>query len=115
MNPCPKCDRNHSGVCGIPAGVTRGFGARVGGVGIGGAGPRAAPGERTHPKAAKPNTRILEGMLSQAEGHLGKVMEMLKVLPAEMPEFADLLDRETKLSHLIQQVIGQISAARGAK
>ena len=25
---CPRCGRNHSSLCGIPAGVTKGFGAK---------------------------------------------------------------------------------------
>lgn len=40
---------------------------------------------------------------------------MLKVVPAELPEYVELLDRESRLDGLVKQLIGQIAAREGVK
>ena len=113
MERCSRCQRFHGGVvCGIPAGVTLGFGARIGGVG---SMPRSSNVEKLKgkPKVTKQSTVVLEEMLARANEQMKKVMEMLRVLPAEMSETIDLLDRESKLNYLIKQNEGQISVRRG--
>ena len=111
MARCQKCLRAHSGICGIPAGVTLGFGARR----IGSA-SRDTSGEG-HPIQGKPSqtrhsTGTLEGMLAQSRIHLAKVLETLKAAPRELPEYGELLDREAALAFLIKQLISQIAMRR---
>ena len=116
MPVCSKCGRGHSGpICGIPPGIS--VGIRVGGAGLGGVRRTQLGPEVGHskPRSPRPRTSVLEELLAQGRQQYAKVTEMLLVVPAEMPEYADLLDRESKLSHLLKQVEGQIAAARGAK
>lgn len=117
MSACPRCNRTHSGLCGIPAGVTLGFGARISGVGIGGVRQKRLGTKVDHgkPKAARIDTVVLEEMLAAGRKQYEKVLEMLKLIPSEMLEYTELLDREGKLTHLIKQIEGQIAAARGVK
>ncbi len=104
---CKKCGRRHSGaICGIPAGVTLGFGAKLGSI--------SNPQRSEHliegkPKQTRRSATVLNRLLKDAQGHLEKVNKMLKTFPADMPEYSDLLDREAKLSALINQLIGQIA------
>jgi len=102
---CPKCQRVHSGICGIPAGVTLGFGARVGGTSQ----------SVTTPKVSKPKGKpatqplVLEGLLKQAQDWKHRLDEVLKVLPLDSPEITQLLDRESKLDSAIKQLSNQIA------
>lgn len=112
MSRCPKCGRGHSGVCGIPPGVTLGFGARMGGVsGVGR--DTATLVSQGKPKRKSPSTAVLESLLAHAREHQGKVQDMLAVLPAELPEYVELLDRESRLNAIVRQLIGQIAARKG--
>ena len=109
MPLCPRCGRGHSGLCGIPAGVTRGFGARLGGVSI----PRRSDHPiKGKPKQASKKATILDELLSEAQRQRGKVTELLKVIPAALPEYVELLDSEVRLAAYIRQLIGQIAARK---
>lgn len=115
--PCNKCKRQHSGVCGIPAGVTLGFGARR----VSGASPDTYNGvvegqpKKTHRPSNQKSNGTLESLLAQAQTHYTKVLEQLKLLPAELPEYMALLDRESQLDALMRQLQGQIMNRRSAK
>lgn len=105
---CPRCDRGHSGVCGIPAGVSLGFGARVGGIGR-----NARQGQFSvagKPKAKRLSTAFLERGLTEAKEHYQKVLNLLKVVPKDMlkEEYDMLSDSESKLNYLIKQLGQQI-------
>jgi len=105
IEPCKRCGRRHSGICGIPAGVTLGFGARVGGI--------SNPSRSSHPIKGKPgSTRqsasILKKLLEEARIQEKNVAHMLTVVPSELPEYDDLLDRLGKLEALILQLTRQI-------
>ena len=101
MAICQRCGRGHSGICGIPPGVTLGFGAR-----IGSSSSRSnQPGKpRQKPKSAN----FLKGMLQEAKAHEKKLNDMLKVTLVNLPEYDDLLDRLGKLEQLILQLNWQI-------
>lgn len=106
---CSKCGRPHSGICGIPPGVTRGYGARGGASSYNGridGKTKAKPGKRK-------GAGMLEELLRQAEGWQAQVTGLLKAMPPEAEEYGQLLDREGKLNHLIKQVIGQLAERRG--
>lgn len=113
---CPHCGRGHSGICGIPAGVTLGFGARVGGLGIGslgtgGAAPKQVTKQRASPKEAALRSKgkqHLRGMLEWGEEERQKVLEMLKVIPPEMEEYMQLTERLEKLDLVLKQVRQQL-------
>lgn len=111
---CPRCGRGHSGVvCGIPSiGVRIGIGGvgiggtRVGGLGTGGAAPKQVTKQRASPKEAALKSkakRHLEGMLAWSEGERQKVLEMLKVIPPEMGEYMQLVERLEKLEQVLKQ------------
>jgi len=107
MKSCPRCGRNHSGICGIPPGVTLGFGARVGGTTIGAAAPQPQTRKRASPKEAAIKVRSkqrLRSMLEWGEEEKRKVLAMLKVMPPEMVEYDQLLDRLTKLEETLRQI-----------
>jgi len=102
MNRCPKCQRAHSGICGIPPGVTLGFGARVGGS------TRSNPPIKGKPRVNKLGVLVLKEMLRQARTHEKKIADMLKIIPVELPEYDLLLDRLAKVEALILQLNKQI-------
>ena len=110
MALCPRCGRGHSGLCGIPAGVTLGFGARLGGV--------RNPRRSDHPIKGKPkqtrrSATVLNGLLSEAQRQMEKVTELLRILPSDLPEYAGLLDSEARLAAYIKQLVGQIATRKG--
>ena len=105
MKICPKCQRTHSGICGIPPGVTLGFGARIGGIGTVTQSENIIKGK---PKQKPKSASFLMEMLKQARGQEKKISDMLKVGPTELPEFDDLLDRLGKIEELICQLNWQI-------
>ena len=107
MKPCPRCGRNHSGICGIPAGVTLGFGARVGGVGSSSRSNQPIKGK---PKPAKKGVSVLKKLLEEARIQEKNVAHMMTVIPPELPEFDDLMDRLGKIEKLILQLNQQIIA-----
>ena len=102
---CLKCHRVHSGICGIPAGVVLRFGARVGNIRQSRSSPSPAQGK---PKVKKPGTTVLKEMLLQAHIQEKKVFDLLKVLPFELPEYTELMDRASKLEQLIDQLNRQL-------
>jgi len=53
---------------------------------------------------------VLNKLLEEARGHHKKILEMLPLIPPELPEYNSLLDREDKVSALIKQLIQQIAA-----
>jgi len=105
VEPCKRCGRRHSGICGIPAGVTLGFGARVGGIG---SSSRSDQPVRGKPKHKGKSVNVLKEMLGQARAQEKKLSDMLNVIPIELPEYDDLLDRLGKLEALILQLTRQI-------
>ena len=107
MRQCPRCGRNHSGICGIPPGVTLGFGARVGGVSRTGQSQFAAKGK---PKSARKGVSVLKKLLEEARIQEKNVAHMMTVIPPELPEFDDLMDRLGKIEKLILQLNQQIIA-----
>lgn len=107
---CPRCGRGHNGSCGIPPSVTLGFGARVGGVN-----GREPVATQKKPRQKPPEPIFLQSMLAQAREHLVKVRDMLKAIPPELSEYTELLDKESELSALIAQLVGQIAAREGVK
>ena len=101
---CTKCGRVHTGICGIPPGVTRGFGAR---------GIQGTPLAHHAKEATKrKESGMLEGLLRQGQEWHNQVTDMLKALPPEAEEYGQLLDRECKLNEMIKQVIGQLVLRR---
>ena len=99
MIQCTRCGRHHTGICGIPPGVTRGFGARtISSPDVG----------HTRPRPTAKSTALLDGLLALAKEHYQKVIELLKVMPKEMEEYSEVLDREGKLSALVKQLMAQI-------
>ena len=108
---CPKCQRNHSGICGIPAGVVLGWGARVSSAARG----DSPPVKSAKPKAKPLSTRVLRGVLTEAKTHHQKVMGLLKIMPSEVEEFTALLDREGTLAALISSLEGQIAVREGLR
>lgn len=107
MSLCPRCHRNHTSLCGIPAGVTLGFGARTGSIRSSKESPFSAAGK---PKAKKLSTAFLESELIKAKGYYQEVLALLKVVPQDMlrEEYDMLSDRESKLNYLIKQLEQQI-------
>lgn len=104
---CARCGRNHSGpVCGMPRRTS------VGGFSVVGTPSRGVTGI---PAASRAATGVLEGLLGEAQGHYSKVTELLKTLPPEIQEYAEVLDREGKLSGVIKGLLGQIAARDGAR
>ena len=102
MKPCPKCHRAHGGICGIPAGVTLGFGARAG------SSSRSTQPIQGKPKSAKLGTSVLKKLLEEARIWEKDVAHLMTVIPSELPEYDDLLDRLGNLEHLILQLNRQI-------
>ena len=107
MKTCPRCRRTHGGICGIPAGVTLGFGARVGSMG---SSSQSASSIKGKPKQKPKSARFLKGMLVQARQHEKKIADMMKILPVELPEYDDLMNRLAKVEKLILQLNQQIIA-----
>ena len=110
---CQRCGRGHSGLCGIPPRITLGFKIGIGG--LGGGMRQASSSLRTEikhgrPKATKLSTSVLEGLLEEGHKHYKEVTEMLKQLPPSMPEYDQLLDKESKLKSTINQILGQIQS-----
>lgn len=104
MSMCSRCGRPHTGICGIPGGVTRGFGARTGSPGTADSyDPNAVQGKRGRPAApaqtlaAQTEIASLEGMLADGEGHYQKIIELLMVLPQDNEETEALLEKESEL------------------
>jgi hypothetical protein len=105
MKPCPRCGRDHSGICGIPAGVTLGFGARLGGIA---STNKQSQFSKTKPRSAKKGVSILKKLLEEAEIQEKNIAHMLTVVPSELPEYDELMDRLGKVEHLIFQLCRQI-------
>lgn len=122
MERCSKCHRAHSGICGIPAGVTLKFGARIGGIGIGSTGTRKSSSNtsswpaHTVPKAKLSKTwlkkRGLEEMLDWGLEQEKKCMGMLKLLPAALPEYDEILGKLAKVQDVIVQIRQQIAVRK---
>ena len=104
---CARCGRNHSGpVCGMPRRTS------VGGFSMVGSPTKGVTGI---PAATRAATGVLEELLGTAQGHYSKVTELLKTLPPEVAEYAELLNREGKLDGVIKGLLGQIAARDGAR
>ena len=108
---CPRCGRQHSGICGIPS-----IGIRIG---IGGTGiRRQETTSNRFPIHTKPSSRIkltkhgLEEMLDWGIEQEKKCMNMLKVLPSEMKEYNQILERLDKVWEVNAQIKKQILAKK---
>lgn len=104
MKPCPRCGRNHVGLCGVPAGVALGFGARVGSSSLRSANPSELKGK---PKAIKHSVVFLKDMLRQARMHEKELADVISVLPVELLT-DDVMDNLGKVEALILQLNLQI-------
>ena len=105
MNQCPRCGRNHSGICGMPAGIGLGFGARIGGISSSSQSNQLIKGRS---KQKLKSTSFLKEMLRQARTHEKKIADMMKIIPVELPEYDDLMDSLGKIEKLILQLNRQI-------
>lgn len=107
MNQCKRCGRIHKGICGIPAGVTKGFGARVGGI------------KNIHKfdpvTKTKLGTDTLQGMLAWGEKEKAALLGMLKVIPHDMEEYNELLAKLEKLDATLVQIRLQLVVKEGMK
>lgn len=102
---CSHCNRHHRGVCGIPAGVTLGYGAH-----LRGNGDRIM--ETYKPPSEQRSASTLNAVLATAHQRYERVVQMLKIISPELAEYAELLDRESKLANLIRQVGEQLEIRR---
>ena len=102
MKQCPRCQRYHSGLCGIPPGVTLGFGAH-----------NIQKEEQNKGRMMNVRRRtmdrgVLDRLLKEARLKEEDIKDLLKVLPAELPEYDLCLDRLAKLESVIGQLNRQI-------
>jgi len=111
---CPRCRRHHSGACGIPSiGVMIGAGTvRVRAEGGRATVPdsypiSASPGKRK--QRALPNRGGLEELLVWGMEQEQKIVEMLKVLPPDIPTYQQLLERLDRVIEVNRQVRAQIA------
>lgn len=51
---------------------------------------------------------LLEGLLEQAQEHHTRVTQMLCQVPSELPEYEELVVRESLLAEKIKQLKGQL-------
>lgn len=111
---CPRCGRPHSGACGIP-----GNGIRIG---AGTTAVRAAGGRALVPdsypisvSSGKPKQRTqlakhgLHELLNWGTEQERRIVETLRVLPSDMPEYQQLLERLDKVIETNYQVRVQIA------
>lgn len=114
---CPMCGRHHGGLCGIP-----GIGVKIG---AGTTGVRAVRGQAPVPDSysisassgkSKQRARLakrgLEELLDWGMEQERKTAQMLKVLPSEMPEYQQLLERLDRVISTNHQVRAQIALKR---
>ena len=111
---CPRCGRPHSGACGIP-----GNGVRLG---VGMTAVRAVGSRTPVPDSypisigsVKPKQRTqltkrgLHELLNWGMDQERNIVEMLKVLPSEMPEYQQLLEQLDNVIETNRQVRVQIA------
>ena len=101
-NVCPRCQRTHRGLCGIPSSVTIGTAVS--------SSQRTGQPLKGKPKVARKSVSVLQGLLEMARMHEEKVVELLAVVLPDLPEYDALLDRLGKLGALIAQLNRQIIA-----
>lgn len=114
---CPRCGRSHSGACGIP-----GNGVRVG---AGTTGVRSVGGRTLvadsypisvgsgKPKQKTQLTRHgLHELLNWGTEQERGIVETLKVLPPDMPEYQQLLEQLDKVIETNRQVRVQIALGK---
>ena len=114
---CPMCGRHHSGLCGIPR-----IGVKIG---AGTTGARAVRGQTPVPdsysvsarsgkskQGAQLAKRSLEELLDWGMEQERNTAQMLKVLPSEMPEYQQLLERLDRVISTNHQVRAQIALRR---
>ena len=111
MKPCQRCGRNHTGLCGIPAGVTLGFGAKIGGTGTGSTRFPIHTKSKVTPKM-KLTKGGLEEMLAWGLEQEQKSVEMLKILPNTLPEYEEVLTKLDKLQAVTLQIKQQLAGRR---
>lgn len=105
MTTCNRCHRVHSGICGIPAGVVLGFGARIGGI-------SKSPGGQElkgKPKTEKKGVSVLHEMLIRAHGEEKLYSDMLRDPSVSLIQLNELLDKLDKVEMLILQLNQQIA------
>ncbi|KPJ52615.1 MAG: hypothetical protein AMJ37_02550 [Dehalococcoidia bacterium DG_18] len=111
---CPRCGRPHSGACGIPSnGVRVGAGATaVRAVGARTLVPDSYPisvGPVKPKQSTQLTKRVLHELLNWGVEQERKTVEMLRVLPSEMPEYEQLLEHLDKVIETNRQVRVQIA------
>jgi len=114
---CPRCGRPHNGACGIP-----GNGVMIG---TGTTSVRTVGGRTLVPdsypmsvSSGKPKQRTqltkhgLQELLNWGMEQERKIVETLNVLPAEMPEYQQLLEQLDKVIETNRQVRVQIALGK---
>lgn len=106
MAPCPRCGRYHVGLCGVPPGVTKGFGAKASHARK----PDALGPTRSGTFGSKrPGTGALKRLLAWGQEEQAKVEGLLNVVLPEMPEYDQLMERLDKLQHTVAQARLQLA------
>jgi len=104
MQRCPRCDRSHSGPCGIPR-----IGVRIGMSG------RTRPTQDTSfdvqpfkPKGKRPATRpsvnntVQAQVIAQARSREKELQEILRGIPFDLPVYNTVMDRLDKVQRIIE-------------
>lgn len=93
MKQCARCGRFHTGLCSIPAGDS-------------------SKTIKNKLKPIKKGTNVLEKLLEESLRREKEVTHLLTVVPSELPEYTQLLDRLSKLKDIILQLNRQIAERR---
>ena len=104
---CPRCGRYHSGACSIPGNAASGT-ARTRGANHG---CRSFPisSERGAKQKVRLTGRGLEDLLEWGMAQERQMIQTLKTLPSEMPEYQQLLERLDRIDRATNQVRVQVS------
>ena len=98
MNTCPRCQRPHSGLCGIPPGVTKGYGAHVN------ASDRVASPKRAVAKAHRRERGrdvLQDWRLDQLRDECRQLEAKMKSLPLESDE---VLKLDFEVSEILEEI-----------
>ena len=102
---CLKCGRKHSGICGIPKIIHLNQNTQS----------RRMNTKTAHEKPESKTTLgigTLEKLLEEGKKQYDRIMELLKTFTAGTDEYDQLIEKESQLKHVIEQIIGQIAARR---
>lgn len=105
---CPRCGRVHSGVCGIPPTTTLRGRTSI----------RTASDSTdfTIPVWSKHETRLTNGKLNDllvwGREHEQQIVQMIRMMPADLPEYGQLMERLDKVELANRQLRLQIALRR---